>query len=172
MSREGDSRQGGLSAGKRFMVLLIAGIVFGMVFSERANGQSTFGSILGTVKDSSGQYVVGATVNLFNRGTVAKRSVDFGPNRRVFVSKSRAGGMRNSSWGQISNLFNLANDVPNTELDADACSYRATSEAARECLTKRGPETGRALFCVNATAISVWAHIGARAFPSARKPVN
>ena len=74
MSREGDYRQGGLWAGKRFLVLLIAGIVFGMVFSERANGQSTFGSILGTVKDSSGQYVVGATVNLVNRGTVAKRS--------------------------------------------------------------------------------------------------
>src|ERR1700728_3158378 len=41
----------------------------------RAVGQSTFGAIVGTVKDQSGSVVPGATVNLVNTGSSATRSV-------------------------------------------------------------------------------------------------
>ena len=37
--------------------------------------QSTFGAILGTVRDSSGAVIVGAQVTLVNAGTTAKRTV-------------------------------------------------------------------------------------------------
>jgi hypothetical protein len=42
--------------------------------SVSLSGQSTFGTILGTVKDPSGQTVVGATVTLLNKGTSAART--------------------------------------------------------------------------------------------------
>jgi hypothetical protein len=41
---------------------------------QRAHAQSTFGSVLGTVKDSSGKLVSGATVTLINTGTSARRA--------------------------------------------------------------------------------------------------
>jgi len=45
-----------------------------LLFSEALNGQSTSGTVLGTVKESSGAVVPGAVVNLTNTGTNAKRS--------------------------------------------------------------------------------------------------
>jgi hypothetical protein len=44
------------------------------MFSAALNGQSTYGTVLGTVKEASGAVVPGATVNLTNTGTNAKRS--------------------------------------------------------------------------------------------------
>src|SRR5580658_7640754 len=41
----------------------------------RSVAQSTFGSIVGTVKDSSGALVAGASVRLTNLGTAAERTV-------------------------------------------------------------------------------------------------
>ncbi len=41
---------------------------------EALNGQSTSGTVLGTVKESSGAVVPGAVVNLTNTGTNAKHS--------------------------------------------------------------------------------------------------
>src|SRR5271170_7251169 len=41
---------------------------------EALNGQSTLGTVLGTVKESSGAVVPGAVVNLTNTGTNAKHS--------------------------------------------------------------------------------------------------
>jgi hypothetical protein len=45
-----------------------------LVFAETLNGQSTYGTVLGTVRESSGAIVPGAVVNLTNTGTNAKHS--------------------------------------------------------------------------------------------------
>ena len=45
-----------------------------LLLSEALNGQSTSGTVLGTVKESSGAVVPGAVVNLTNAGTNAKHS--------------------------------------------------------------------------------------------------
>src|SRR5690349_8560924 len=60
---------------KNSAVLMVAFAVALLLANPPALGQSTFGSILGSVRDSSGQSVVGATVSVVNRGTTAKRSV-------------------------------------------------------------------------------------------------
>jgi len=52
-----------------FVALLAA-----LLFSETIYGQSTVGTVLGTVKESSGAVVSGAKVTLTNTGTNAKRS--------------------------------------------------------------------------------------------------
>ncbi|HTW65650.1 MAG TPA: carboxypeptidase-like regulatory domain-containing protein [Bryobacteraceae bacterium] len=52
-----------------FIALLAA-----LLLSEAIYGQSTFGTVLGTVKESSGAVVPGALVTLTNTGTNAKRS--------------------------------------------------------------------------------------------------
>jgi len=52
----------------------LAALLF-LVYAVPARGQSTFGSILGTVKDPSGDVVPGATVMLTNRGTSAVRTL-------------------------------------------------------------------------------------------------
>ena len=52
-----------------FVALLTA-----LLFSKALNGQSTLGTVLGTVKESSGAVVPGAIVNLTNTGTNAKRA--------------------------------------------------------------------------------------------------
>src|SRR5277367_4271238 len=54
---------------KRVMVALLACV---MSSSISAFAQSTFGSIVGTVKDQSGSVVPGATVTLVNKGSSAK----------------------------------------------------------------------------------------------------
>jgi len=45
-----------------------------LLFSEALNGQSTSGTVLGTVKEASGAVVPGAVVDLTNAGTNAKHS--------------------------------------------------------------------------------------------------
>src|SRR5580704_16152732 len=45
-----------------------------LLFSDALNGQSTYGTVLGTVRESSGAVVPGAMVNLTNTGTNAKHS--------------------------------------------------------------------------------------------------
>jgi Carboxypeptidase regulatory-like domain/TonB dependent receptor len=45
-----------------------------LVFAEALNGQSTYGTVLGTVREASGAVVPGAVVNLINTGTNAKHS--------------------------------------------------------------------------------------------------
>jgi hypothetical protein len=54
---------------KRVLVALLACV---MSSTMAAYGQSTFGSIVGTVKDQSGSVVPGATVTLVNQGSSAK----------------------------------------------------------------------------------------------------
>jgi hypothetical protein len=53
-------------------VVLALSFVFVAVYPTR--GQSTFGSVVGTVHDSTGAIVPGATVTLTNNGTTAKRT--------------------------------------------------------------------------------------------------
>jgi hypothetical protein len=55
-------------------LLLAAGLLWGAAGDLAA--QSTFGTILGTVRDLSGALVVGAQVTLVNSGTAAARSVE------------------------------------------------------------------------------------------------
>ena len=45
-----------------------------LLLAEALNGQSTSGTVLGTVRESSGAVVPGAAVNLTNTGTNAKHS--------------------------------------------------------------------------------------------------
>src|SRR3984957_14772435 len=45
-----------------------------LLFAEALNGPSTSGTVLGTVRESSGAVVPGAMVNLTNTGTNAKHS--------------------------------------------------------------------------------------------------
>ena len=45
-----------------------------LLFCEALNAQSTYGTVLGTVRESSGAVVPGAVVNLTNTGTNAKHS--------------------------------------------------------------------------------------------------
>src|SRR6204780_2570624 len=58
--------------GKWLLVIVTACVVSSGL---QARGQSTFGSIVGTVKDQSGSVVPGATVTLVNQGSSAKHSV-------------------------------------------------------------------------------------------------
>ena len=55
-------------------------LVCALAFGRLALGQSTFGSVLGTVKDPSGSAVPKATVELVNTGTNAVRSVQSSGN--------------------------------------------------------------------------------------------
>ncbi|HTW65606.1 MAG TPA: TonB-dependent receptor [Bryobacteraceae bacterium] len=53
----------------------IAALTAGLIFTgASAFGQSTFGSILGTVHDASGAVIAGCTVTVENQGTSARRS--------------------------------------------------------------------------------------------------
>jgi hypothetical protein len=54
--------------------LLVLGVFAVLLFSEALNGQSTYGTVLGTVKEVSGAVVPGAAVSLTNTGTNAKHS--------------------------------------------------------------------------------------------------
>jgi len=49
-------------------------LILGFLFCTSAFAQSTFGTIVGTVKDSSGNVVVGAQILLKNQGTSAQRT--------------------------------------------------------------------------------------------------
>jgi hypothetical protein len=64
-----------LVPGKWLMVALAACFLSSGI---EALGQSTFGSIVGTVKDQSGSVVPGATVTLVNQGSSATRTVTSG----------------------------------------------------------------------------------------------
>jgi Carboxypeptidase regulatory-like domain len=65
-----------LVQGSRFRLRLgcLLTLVAALLFSGVVNGQSTSGTVLGTVKESSGAVVPGAMVNLTNTGTNAKHS--------------------------------------------------------------------------------------------------
>jgi Carboxypeptidase regulatory-like domain len=75
MSRECDRNRIEIWLERKTTVSWFAAVFLGMLFAVQANGQSTFGAILGTVKDGSGQCVVGATVSIVNRDTVTKRMI-------------------------------------------------------------------------------------------------
>src|SRR5215469_2878214 len=49
-------------------------VCLALVLAGRASAQSTFGSILGTVHDSSGAVIAGAQLTLLNTGTQGERS--------------------------------------------------------------------------------------------------
>jgi len=53
---------------------LLALVLFVFAFCPSAGGQSTFGSVVGTVHDSSGAVLQGAQVKLTNTGTTAERT--------------------------------------------------------------------------------------------------
>src|SRR4051794_40372212 len=53
----------------RLQVLLVAGLVLAAAVDARAQSQATTGVIEGTVSDSSGGRLPGATVKLLNTGT-------------------------------------------------------------------------------------------------------
>src|ERR1700723_2043124 len=61
----------GSNVGKRALVGLLACVLSSGI---SAFAQSTFGSIVGTVKDQSGSVVPGATVTLVNTGSSATRT--------------------------------------------------------------------------------------------------
>ena len=58
----------------RSVFYLALAIFYVLAFRQASYGQSTFGAVLGTVKDPSGSLVPAAKVNLLNTGTSAKRS--------------------------------------------------------------------------------------------------
>jgi hypothetical protein len=58
---------------RRFVLATVTAIVLALLCGAPSLGQSTFGSIVGTVKDSSGDVMIGTTVTLINTGTSAKR---------------------------------------------------------------------------------------------------
>jgi len=58
----------------RLRFACFAALFAALLFSEALNGQSTSGTVLGTVRESSGAVVPGAVVNLTNTGTNAKHS--------------------------------------------------------------------------------------------------
>ena len=58
----------------RLRIRSLGAVFAALLFSEALHGQSTFGTVLGTVKEISGGVVPGAVVNLTNTGTNAKRS--------------------------------------------------------------------------------------------------
>ena len=58
-----------------FVLLLAAAVLVSLLYNAPALSQSTFGSIVGTVKDASGDVVNGASVVLTNAGTSAKRTM-------------------------------------------------------------------------------------------------
>ena len=68
---------------KRVLVALLACVMSSTV---AAYGQSTFGSIVGTVKDQSGSVVPGATVTLVNVGSSAKHTATTSAVWRLRVS--------------------------------------------------------------------------------------
>jgi hypothetical protein len=55
-------------------------ILFVLAFSSAGHAQSTFGSVLGTVKDPSGSFVPKAKIELLNTGTSAIRSTESDAN--------------------------------------------------------------------------------------------
>ena len=55
---------------KRVLVGLLACVLNRGIGGISAFAQSTFGSIIGTVKDQSGSVVPGATVTLVNQGSI------------------------------------------------------------------------------------------------------
>lgn len=59
---------------RRTVRILQAVLIFGFLLCTSAFAQSTFGTILGTVKDPSGNVVVGAKILLTNTGTAAQRA--------------------------------------------------------------------------------------------------
>jgi len=59
----------------RFVILLAAAVLISLFYNAPALSQSTFGTIVGTVKDASGDIVNGASVVLTNSGTAAKRTM-------------------------------------------------------------------------------------------------
>jgi hypothetical protein len=62
------------SSVSRLRLLGSLALVFVLCFALMARAQSTFGSILGTVKDASGAVVAGAVVTATNKGTGAQRT--------------------------------------------------------------------------------------------------
>src|SRR6478736_3602305 len=68
-------RRRGRAAHRRSILFLIAAIVAALFYNPPSVGQSTFGSIVGSVKDASGDVVAGASVVLMNSGTSARRTM-------------------------------------------------------------------------------------------------
>src|SRR5580704_2126064 len=64
----------------RFLLSVLAAVFCVLSLSSTALAQSTFGTVLGTVKDPSGSVVPKAKVVLINTGTNAKRETETGSN--------------------------------------------------------------------------------------------
>lgn len=62
----------------RILLLVLLGILFALSGTSRIEAQMSYGSILGSVTDSSGASVVGATVTLKNAGTNATQTATTG----------------------------------------------------------------------------------------------
>ena len=70
-----------------FRKLLIASAVFLMILAlPRLQAQSTFGTILGSVHDSTGAVIPGASVTLVNTGTTAQRVLTSDPSGNFVFS--------------------------------------------------------------------------------------
>ena len=63
-------RRRGRVAHGRLILFLIAAVVAALLYNPPSLGQSTFGSIVGSVKDASGDVVGNAGVVLMNSGTL------------------------------------------------------------------------------------------------------
>jgi hypothetical protein len=90
----------------RFVVQLALAISFVLTFSQIGYGQSTFGTVLGTVKDPSGSFVPKAKLQLVNTGTNATREQQTSPDGRY----------------QFNNV-----DVGNYQLKIEAVGFQTTS---------------------------------------------
>ncbi len=62
------------------LVLLATAVLISLFYNAPALSQSTFGTIVGTVKDASGDVVTGARVTLTNAGTAVNRTTESDPS--------------------------------------------------------------------------------------------
>src|SRR5579872_1142302 len=73
----------------------VVGVVVSLfLFSAAAIGQSTFGSITGTVRDPSGAVVPGASVTVINQGTAGARHTNTGSTGDFTVPALDVGAYR------------------------------------------------------------------------------
>jgi hypothetical protein len=78
----------------RFAFQLALSLFCVLAFCKASYGQSTFGTVLGTIKDPSGSLVPMATVELMNTGTNASRKTTTGPNGGFEFVNTEVGNYR------------------------------------------------------------------------------
>jgi hypothetical protein len=147
------------AASRRVFVLSLFAALCMMVAGSPLFGQSTFGSILGTVRDVSGAAVQGAQVTLTNQGTGAKRAetTDDGGNYAfrnidvgVYTVTVNAQGFQTETLPEISltaretrraeAVLRVSGEVQTVVVDESAAVPVITTDVSNLAETKVGQE--------------------------------